>query len=76
MLQCVVVCRSVVQGVAEWYSVLQCVADDATHPYLRSVLQCVAVCPGVAWCGAVWYNVLQFGAVCCSVLQCVAVWCR
>jgi len=62
-LQCVAVCCSALQYIAEHTTSrlfeLQCVAVYC------SVLQCVAVCCSV-W---------QCVAVCCSVLQCVAVRC-
>jgi len=73
--------RCVLQYVAVWDRVLQCVAECCSVLYmyatadkrakptdrliLRCVLQCVAVC----------CRVLQYLAVCCSVLQCVAVCC-
>ena len=59
------------QYVAVYFSVLQCVVDMIWHlrlvyRFVRcSVLQCVALC----------CSVLQYVAECCSVLQCVAVCC-
>jgi len=70
VLQCVAVCCSVLHGVG---GVLQCVAVCC------SVLQYVSVCLSarVPYTGvpAVCCSVLQCVAVCCSVLQCVAVCC-
>ena len=74
------------QCVAVWYRVLQCVAEEVLKIARRivccSVLQCVAVCCSVLQCVAVCCRgsaqdrkttcVLQCVAVCCSVLQCVA----
>jgi len=91
VLQCVAVCCSVLQCVAVCCSVLQCVAvrcipnsilNGTTH---SSVLQCVAVCysalhPQFYFTVTIkpqlhpqWY--LLPIAVCCSVMQCVAVCC-
>jgi len=64
VLQCVVVCCSVLQCVAAFWrvccSVLQCVA------VYRRVLARVVVC----------CSVLQSAVMCCSVSQCVAMCCR
>ena len=68
VLQCVVVCCSVSQSVAERRSWLQCVAG--TEAPARS--EDARLFP---WCAAVCCSVLQCVAVCCSVLQSVAV-CR
>ena len=59
VVQCVVVCCSV----------LQCVT------VCRTVLQCVTVWCRVVQSGAEWCSVSKGVAVCCSVLQCVAVCC-
>jgi len=77
------VCCSVLQCVAVYYSVLQCVNDVKITsidtmtwrpPELyRSVLQCVAVCCSVMQCVAVCGSGMQCVAVCGSVMQCVAV---
>ena len=60
---------SVLQCVAVYFSLLQCVAPSVGHlgetPFACSALQCVAVC----------CSVLQCVAVCCSVLQCITVCC-
>jgi len=79
VLQCVVVCRIVLQCVAG--SVLQYVAvccsmmrkstGLAGRPF---VLQCVAVCCCVLHFVAVCCR--QRVAVCCSILHCVAMCCR
>jgi len=56
----------VLQGVAVYYSVLQCVVEWYTcSNTLNIVLLFVAV----------GYSVLQCVVACCSVLQCVAVCC-
>ena len=62
MLQCDVVCCSV----------LQCVAGNCVCVI---VLQCVAMCCHALQCGAACCRVLPCVAVCCRVLQCVAVCC-
>jgi len=66
-IQCVAMCRSILQRVAVCRSVSQFVA------VCRSVSQCAAVCRSVPQCVAVCRNVSQCNAVCCSVLreQCV-----
>ena len=83
VLQCVVVCCSLLQCVAthdqgyfQCQYLLQCVA------LCRTMLQCFAVCCSVkglttkSTCSAnICCSVLQCVVVCCSVLQCVAV-CR
>jgi len=81
VLQCVVVCCSVLQCVAVCY--IQCVAVCCSARYASDwrACHCVAVCCSVLHsvccsvlqCVAVWCSVLQCVAVCCSVLQCVAV---
>ena len=81
MLQCAVVCCSVLQCDVVCCSVLQCVGNDELSSHVQwdtsqydamcCMLQCVAVCRRVAAC----YIVLQCVAGCCSALQCVAV-CR
>jgi len=55
VIQCVIVCCSVLQCVAVRCSVLQCVAVCC------SVSQCVAVCCSVLQCVAVCYNVSHCG---------------
>jgi len=83
VLQCVAVCRCVLQAVAVWCSALQRVANvhmrELQHSDMlcvkSSVLQCVAVCCSVFRCVAVCRSVLQCVAVCCSVLQRVAACC-
>jgi len=57
VLQCVAVCRSVLQCIAGVFAV-RC-----------SALQCAAVCRSVLQCVAVYFRVSQHIAVCCSVLQ-------
>ena len=63
LLQCAVVCYSVLQWVAVRCSALQCAAVSA--------LQCAALCCNVISPLIFRY---EYVAVCCSVLQCVAVW--
>ena len=83
MLQCVLVCYSVLQRVAVSCSLLRVESPNLflSGPVLQcvavhcSVLLCVAVCCSVLQCVAVCYSVLQCVIVCCSVLQCVAVSC-
>jgi len=68
--------RSVSRCVAAWFSVVCSVLQ-------HRVLQCAAVCRSVCMragegrhgSGAVCCSVLQCVAVCCNVFQCVAVWC-
>jgi len=60
VLQCVAVCRSVLQRVVLCHLVVRCVAAWFTW------------C-GASQCVAVYCSVLQRVVVCCSVLQCVAV---
>jgi len=69
VVQCVVVCCSVLQCVAVCCSVLQCVAVCC------SVLQCVAgMMPFLlSMCTSMLFCVLQCAAVFCSVVRCVAV---
>ena len=62
MLQCVALCRSLLQCVAVCCIVSHVLQRRGFEPLESSVLQCVAVC----------CSVLQCVAVCCSVLQCVA----
>jgi len=73
VLQCVAVCRSMLQCFEE--------AGDAAQHGLPCPLTpevCVAVCCSevqcvVVCCGVLQRVVFQHVAVCCSVLQCVAV---
>jgi len=78
------VCRSALQCVAVFYSVLQRAAmwcnfvvmsRRGAHNELQVCCKCVAVCCSVLQCVAVCCSVLQCVAVCRSVLQCVAVCC-
>jgi len=75
VLQCAVLCCSVLKRVTVWYSVccsvLKCVSPGKRLIYIGT--RCVAVCCIVLQCVAVCCSVLQCVAVCCSVLQCVAV---
>ena len=69
MLQCVAVCCSVLQCVAESRKDFGPLLSRPARRLL-SVLQCAAVCCSVLQCVAVCCSVLQCVAVCCSVLQC------
>ena len=66
MLQCVVVCRSVLCGVVQ-------LQEKRSGDHLEEIrddsIQVVAVCCSVLQCVAVCCSVLQCVAVCCSVLQ-------
>jgi len=75
VLQCVVVCCSVMQRGAAWLSVVQCVAQYDSGSC--SVVQCGAVYCVLRACSPLMLgrSMLQYVAVCCSVLQCVAVCC-
>ena len=73
---------SVLQRVAEYCSVLQCVQCVLTLTLLYvifgvccSVLQWIAVCCTVLQCVLTLTHLYVIFAVCCSVLQCVAVCC-
>ena len=77
MLQCVVVCCSVLQCVGVCCGVLQCVApylwlccDDVLQ---YAVLFLSASVADMQKLVAVCCNVLQCVAMCCNVLQCVAI---
>ena len=86
MLQCLVVCCSVLECVGVCYGVLQCVAsylwlccDDVLQyavlflsASVADMQKLVAVCCNVLQCVAMCCNVLQCAAVCCNQLQCVA----
>jgi len=74
MLQCVIVCRSVVQGVPSGRAMLIC-RGPAIYSGERGKERARAVCCVVLRCVALCCVMLQCVAVCCSVLQCVAV-CR
>ena len=69
VLHCVPMCCSVLQRVAVYRSVhaFEMVVSRSRMPYL--LLQCVAVC----FC-VLQYDVAGFHIVCCSVLQCIAVY--
>ena len=71
MLQCVVVCCSVLQCVAMSSLIIK--LSVAVLEDVCSVWQCVAVCCSELQCAAVCCSVLQCVAMCCTVLQCVAV---
>ena len=89
MLQCAVVCCSVLQCVAVRYikSLILGKLTIAAAPERRfgevdddlchggGLHTCVALCCSVLQCDAVCCSMLQCVAVCCSVLQCVAVCC-
>ena len=89
VLQCVAVCRRVLQWVAvgcNWLNQLHHPAYqiaqfkqinrpiDISNSYTVCILR-VAACCSVLQCVAACCSVLQCVAVCCSVLQCVAVCC-
>jgi len=70
----------VLQCVAVYFGVLQCIGRWRCDGDVRSVLQCVAVCcSGLQWvavgCSMLQWVVVCCGvfAVCCGVLQCVSV---
>jgi len=71
MLQCVVLCCSVMQSGAVYCSALQrvesCVA--ACCSVLQRVAACCSVLQRVAACVVMCCSVLQCAVVCCSVLQ-------
>jgi len=75
------VCCSVLQCVADYYSVLQCIKVCCSVIFLIlyrvyvCMLQSVAVCFSEFQCVAVCCSVLQCVAVCCRVLLCAAVSC-
>ena len=76
----------VLQCVAVYFTVLQCVvmcrASCVSTPGLQivqnfgSVLYCVTVCCSVLQCVAVCCSVLQCVAVCCGVFQCCVAVCH
>ena len=70
MLQCVVVCCSVLHCVVE-----RPVSQLHEFNCLHVTPMCVAECCSVLQCVAVYCSVVHCVAVCCSVLQCVAVCC-
>ena len=65
MLQCIVVCCSVLQCVAVCCSLRHTSTRESVYAN-TSVLQCVAVHCSVLQCVAVHCSVLQYVAVCCS----------
>jgi len=79
VLQCVVVCCSVLQREScRTYEMRH--GRGAAHSRCLKIVCCsllpyVAVCCSVLQCVAVFRSVWQCVAVCGSVLQCVAVWC-
>ena len=80
MLQCVVMCCSVLQCVAVCCHVTLLelgfnLEFGVSKDRCCSVLQCVVMCCSVWQCVAMCCNVLQCFAMCCSVLQCVVMCC-
>jgi len=77
VVQCVAVCCSVLQRVAVCCSVLQCLSTGSAASLVPALLVCCGVFLGsttslVSTTFLEVASVLQCVAVCCSVLQCVA----
>jgi len=74
------VCCSVLQRVAVYCSVLQCIVSGLLSPKMYNVmpcvLRCVAVCCGVLHQDFWLLKCITSCLACCSVLQCVAVRCN
>jgi len=87
VVQCGVVCCSVLQWVAVRFRVFQCDASGFFRCVavccsgLRSVVECCSVMPRGSFSapcsrvGALFCSILRCVAVCCSMLQCVSVCC-
>jgi len=75
-LQCVAACHSVLQCVAVCSSMSQCAANIPQHVIALLQLYCphALALPLPPWCASLLINsACMYVAVCCSVLQCVAV---